>query len=504
MGILAHLRSLATKAAIGIMITASHNPEEDNGLKVVDPAGEMLTGDWEPLATLIANANSEDLPVVIKTIEEKAAGCREEPDAKRTCSAGPRVCFARDTRPSSTTLMEYLIQSLSILNTRYTDYGLLTTPQLHYLVRCINLSDRSDEPTEDSYYKQISGAFDELAKLSAPPAVAPCRVMVDGANGVGALQMRKLLMAMKGLSLQATVTFDGSQGKLNFECGADHVKTKQKPPTGLAMVEGERYASFDGDGDRLIYYFLKEGQFHLLDGDRIAVLITTFIKEKLGQAALPLSLGCVQTAYANGSSTKFMRDVMGVDVCCVATGVKHLHAKALEFDVGVYFEANGHGTVLFSSEAILCLKAKMEDQSASTESRAAATQLYWLTNLINQAIGDAISDLLAVEAILFSKRWSCTDWSALYTDLPNRLMKATVPDRTIFKTASAERQCLSPVGLQDEINKAVAKYPNGRSFVRPSGTEDVVRVYAEAATQSDADTLAEHVVSLVETFSTKS
>ena len=95
--------------------------------------------------------------------------------------------------------------------------GLLTTPQLHYLVRCINLSDRSDEPTEDSYYKQISGAFDELAKLSAPPAVAPCRVMVDGANGVGALQMRKLLMAMKGLSLQATVTFDGSQGKLNFE-----------------------------------------------------------------------------------------------------------------------------------------------------------------------------------------------------------------------------------------------------------------------------------------------
>ena len=32
-------------------------------------------------------------------------------------------------------------------------------------------------------------------------------------------------------------------------------------------------------------------------------------------------------------------------MCCVATGVKHLHAKALEFDVGVYFEANGHGTV---------------------------------------------------------------------------------------------------------------------------------------------------------------
>ena len=26
-------------------------------------------------------------------------------------------------------------------------------------------------------------------------------------------------------------------------------------------------------------------------------------------------------------------------------GVKHLHHRALTFDVGVYFEANGHGTV---------------------------------------------------------------------------------------------------------------------------------------------------------------
>lgn len=40
-----------------------------------------------------------------------------------------------------------------------------------------------------------------------------------------------------------------------------------------------------------------------------------------------------------------------VPVACVATGVKHLQAKALDFDIGVYFEANGHGTVLFSDAA---------------------------------------------------------------------------------------------------------------------------------------------------------
>jgi phosphoacetylglucosamine mutase len=35
-----------------------------------------------------------------------------------------------------------------------------------------------------------------------------------------------------------------------------------------------------------------------------------------------------------------------------------------------------------------------------------------------------------------------------------------------------------------------ALYENGRSFVRSSGTEDVVRVYAEAVTQKEADELA--------------
>jgi phosphoacetylglucosamine mutase len=34
-----------------------------------------------------------------------------------------------------------------------------------------------------------------------------------------------------------------------------------------------------------------------------------------------------------------------VPVYCTKTGVKHLHHKAQEFDIGVYFEANGHGTV---------------------------------------------------------------------------------------------------------------------------------------------------------------
>ena len=49
---------------------------------------------------------------------------------------------------------------------------------------------------------------------------------------------------------------------------------------------------------------------------------------------------------------------------------------------------------------------------------------------------------------------------------------------------------MTPEGLQDRVNEIVKGYPRGRSFVRPSGTEDIVRVYAEAATQGEADELA--------------
>ena len=37
------------------MITASHNPEHDNGLKIIEPDGSMLDQSWESLATTIAN-----------------------------------------------------------------------------------------------------------------------------------------------------------------------------------------------------------------------------------------------------------------------------------------------------------------------------------------------------------------------------------------------------------------------------------------------------------------
>ena len=80
--------------------------------------------------------------------------------------------------------------------------------------------------------------------------------------------------------------------------------------------------------------------------------------------------------------------------------MKHLHHKAQGFDIGIYFEANGHGTVLFSDRASETFKMASEDESLSDAVRSAGRQLWALTQLINQAVGDSISDLLMVEVIL--------------------------------------------------------------------------------------------------------
>ncbi|MEQ2202840.1 hypothetical protein XENOCAPTIV_017541, partial [Xenoophorus captivus] len=98
---------------------------------------------------------------------------------------------------------------------------------------------------------------------------------------------------------------------------------------------------------------------------------------------------------------------------------------------------------------------------------------------------DAISDMLLIEAILAIKGMTVQQWDTIYSDLPNRQLKVKVSDRRVIETTDAERRAVTPAGLQDAIDDLVKKYKQARSFVRPSGTEDV----------ENADALA-HEVSL--------
>jgi phosphoacetylglucosamine mutase len=471
---------------------------------------DSLQSSWEEYATLLANTASDTL--LGDVYEQLYRTLRVRPDSPA------RVIFARDTRASGPSLVEALVDALKAAGSEYTDYGILTTPQLHYLVRCVNTKGSRNEygdTSEKGYYEKLASAY----KKAMEGRRAHDAVTVDCANGVGGGKLKELIKYLPrredgGVEIKVVNDDVSHPEHLNYQvsslaysivgmltvtlkCGADYVKTQQRPPPSSHASPLARCASLDGDADRIVYYFIdSDSTFRLLDGDKIAILAASFIRELARSAGIAdkINMGVVQTAYANGSSTDYITKHLKIPVECTPTGVKHLHHAAARFDVGVYFEANGHGTVLFSSNFFEAL-GQHEPQSPAQKS--AMDTLHALADLINQTVGDALSDLLLVEVILAHKGWGPKEWDGMYTDLPNRLVRIEVRDRTRFKAVDAERKLAEPEDVQEQIDALVAKYKQGRSFVRASGTEDAVRVYAEATTRREADELATKVSILV-------
>ncbi len=129
---------------------------------------------------------------------------------------------------------------------------------------------------------------------------------------------------------------------------------------------------------------------------------------------------------------------------------------------------------------------------------AAAGRLLAASRLLNQATGDALSDILFVEAALSLLGWSVEDWDGIYADLPSRQLKLAVRDRSVVTNSEDETRCVSPPNLQPAIDAIAARFASssGRVFVRPSGTENVLRVYAEAASEAAADALSAEVAAV--------
>lgn len=454
-GVLMAIKSAKDNKGTGIVITASHNPEKDNGVKLIDHTGEMIDPEWEIYANELAISHDPQ-QVIAKLVKQF--------QLTHTDLQKAHVVIGYDTRPSSKHLYECCVSGVRTLGAVVVDKGLVTTPELQYYIQAYNTSSNlTFVEFLATSFKDLLLTLTQASTLTSSQDQDVLRVCVDCANGVGSIKLRQLATALEstGISLEL---FNTGEGMLNHECGADYVEKTRNFPinTPQTALKSGVHFSIDGDADRIVGFINIDGKLKLVSGDKFSVLFAHFINQHIDKSH-DIKCAIVQTAYANGASTHYVRNNLeGFEIVCTSTGVRHLHHAAKQYDVGIYFESNGHGTVLINKN--------LHNQS---------NVLKHLGNVLSQVTGDALGNLLAVLCILKTGSVNVNEWINMYHDMPC-LQTPIHANRALFKTTDADRVCVTPYGLQDTINHLVASVSGGRAFVRPSGTEDCVRIYVEA------------------------
>ena len=374
---------------IGIMVTASHNDESYNGVKLVEANGEILADpviqeqltDWvnnSENTTASAGDGQNQHPIRQWLEQQSTTTTTATAIGSSSASADAPTCVIHvgyDTRSHSLPLTELAIRTIRALGGQVLNHGVATTPLLHHVVFHHNPhrvpSMIPIHPDAVGYYHLLAWSYYALLRTAPTTTTttatttatsSPKRLVVDCACGVGYPSLQLFTKTLQSL-LPATEpspcpssTFQcingPGDGPLNENCGSEFVQKSNAipkwyiPPTeGSNTMDGslssssssstwDYCAAFDGDADRIVFFSSSSGNnnnnkenndFFLLDGDKIAVLLCDFMQKEVAAlkeacraqsssattstttTTTSLRLGAVQTAYANGASTKYLK-----------------------------------------------------------------------------------------------------------------------------------------------------------------------------------------------------
>ena len=497
----------------GIMITASHNKHLDNGIKVAGDKGEMIFKSEESLYEEIANA--KNLYDTIQSIYEKL----------KITNQRSVVLFARDTRESGERLANIIEGALKAFPTcEYKYYNIVTTPCLHFLTMTSQLAfeklhpkNKMEFPEESFYwqfltqtYENYNSFYDKYFK-KGDNINYEWNLNIDCSNGIASHfnpQIQKIFKSFSKFNISFINSDENNKEKLNEDCGAEYVQKEKKYPINQPN-SSIKNLSFDGDVDRIIYYVHSPNSaIKLIDGDRLIVLYATMLNHFLSLLSQGLyskfiseiKIGIITTAYANGALISYVQSKLdGLNLVLAKTGVKYLHEKAKNFDISVYFEANGHGTIYINETT----KGKFEKMNCFVESSGDSQVLelmqYYIT-MFNPTTGDALSSLIATESALRTLDLKAENIIGMYEELFSKNAKVGVKNKNIIIPNENETKLLEPVTVQNIIDDLVVKMNKGRCFIRPSGTEDVVRIYVEGENENQVEEVMKKLVDILKEY----
>ncbi|HIB1951699.1 phosphoglucosamine mutase [Enterococcus faecalis] len=404
-------------------------------------------------------------------------------------SRKPRVLVGRDTRISGEMLEQALIAGLLSVGIEVFQLGVISTPGVAYLTRLQKASagvmiSASHNPAEDNGIKFFGadgfklvddqeaeiealldaeedtlprpsaeglGSLDEFPEgllkysqflvQSIPGDLADMTVCLDAANGATATAVNRVFADLE----TDFYTMGTSPNGLNINDGVGSTH-----PEALAEMVVEKGAdaglAFDGDGDRIIAV---DELGRIIDGDKIMYICAKYLAEKKRLKKDTI----VTTVMSNLGFHKAVEEI-GLKDVVTQVGDRYVVEEMRKNDYNFGGEQSGHMIFL--------------DYNTTGDGMLSGIQLL---NVMKQT-GKKLSEL--------------ADEVTIY---PQKLVNIRVTD----KNGAMEVPAIKAVVEQAEAEMN----GEGRILVRPSGTEPLLRVMAEASTQEKVDYYVDKIAEVV-------
>ena len=403
----------------------------------------------------------------------------------------PLVFVGRDTRISGEMLEHALIAGLLSVGIRVYKLGVIATPGVAYLVRTEKASagvmiSASHNPALDNGIKFFGGdgfkldddreleiealldaAEDTLPRPSAqglgtvmeyPEGLRKYQeflvstgvqlegmhVVLDTANGAASTSARQIFA---DLGAQLTVIGENPDGlNINDGVGSTHPEHLQEKVKEVGAAIG---LAFDGDSDRLIAV---DENGEIVDGDKIMYIIGSYLSSK----GLLEKNTIVTTVMSNLGFHKAL-DAKEIQKEITAVGDRYVVEEMRKSGYNLGGEQSGHVVIM--------------DYNTTGDGQLTGVQL----TKIMQETGKKLSEL-AAEVTIY----------------PQKLVNIRVEN-------SMKDKAMEVPAIREIIEKMEAEMAgNGRILVRPSGTEPLLRVMAEAPTDQEVDYYVDTIAAVVQ------
>ena len=403
----------------------------------------------------------------------------------------PLVFVGRDTRISGEMLEHALIAGLLSVGIRVYKLGVIATPGVAYLVRTEKASagvmiSASHNPALDNGIKFFGGDGFKLdddreleieALLDASEDTLPrpsaqglgtvmeypeglrkyqeflvstgvqlegMRVVLDTANGAASTSARQIFA---DLGAQLTVIGENPDGlNINDGVGSTHPEHLQEKVKEVGAAIG---LAFDGDSDRLIAV---DENGEIVDGDKIMYIIGSYLSSK----GLLEKNTIVTTVMSNLGFHKAL-DAKGIQKEITAVGDRYVVEEMRKSGYNLGGEQSGHVVIM--------------DYNTTGDGQLTGVQL----TKIMQETGKKLSEL-AAEVTIY----------------PQKLVNIRVEN-------SMKDKSMEVPAIREIIEKMEAEMAgNGRILVRPSGTEPLLRVMAEAPSDQEVDYYVDTIAAVVQ------